>query len=54
MVKKIARLGVVRAEESPLSTGQRCRLTAGRGDPTDSATEKDIASRKRGEGETVV
>jgi hypothetical protein len=31
------------AEESPPSTGQRCRLTAGRGNPTDSATERCIA-----------
>ena len=27
-------------EESPDSTKQRCRVTPGRGDPTESATEK--------------
>ena len=29
-----------KTEESPDSTGQRCRLTAGRGNPTESATER--------------
>jgi hypothetical protein len=41
-------------EESPGSTEIRCRLTAGGGDPRDSATEnKPPRVFSRGKGETV-
>lgn len=39
-------------EESPDSTERRCRVTPGRGNPRDSATE-NRRPRKRGNGETV-
>ena len=46
------------AEESPGSTGIRCRITAGGGDPRESATENKppvqvAATRPAGKGETV-
>ena len=41
-------------EESPDSPMQRCRVTPGRGNPTDSATEiKPPSVRAKGKGETV-
>ena len=39
-------------EESPDSTRQRCRVTPGRGNPRESATENK-PPRMRGQGETV-
>jgi hypothetical protein len=39
------------AEESPGSTGLRCRLTAGGGDPRDSATENKPPVRVRAHGQ---
>jgi len=42
-------------EESPGFTETRCRLTAGRREPTDSATENKppMARKGTGKGETV-
>jgi hypothetical protein len=39
-VSRLGGRGAYRAEESPGSTETRCRLTAGGGDPRESATEK--------------
>ena len=41
------------AQESPDSTKQRCRVTPGRSNPKDSATEKKPPLQVRGKGETV-
>src|SRR5450432_2675529 len=38
-VAAVSRFRALDIEESPDSIGQRCRLTAGRGDPPESATE---------------
>ncbi len=40
-------------EESPDSMKRRCRVTPGRGNPTESATENETAPACRGKGETV-
>jgi len=51
--------GLQRREESPDSQRQRCRVTPGRGNPTESATENKPPScraspcRADGKGETV-
>ena len=34
-------------EESPSTIGPGCRLTAGRGDPTESATETTLPCKRR-------
>lgn len=41
------------AEESPDSKKTRCRVTPGRGNPTDSATENKPPALVVGKGETV-
>jgi len=40
LVSRLGGRGAYRVEESPGSTETRCRLTAGGGDPRESATEK--------------
>ncbi|CAD0183688.1 hypothetical protein RUESEDTHA_00562 [Ruegeria sp. THAF57] len=46
--------GALAREESPDSTRQRCRVTPGRGNPTESATEiRPPAISVNGKGETV-
>ncbi len=40
-------------EESPDSLKQRCRVTPGQGNLTDSATENRLPVSDTGEGETV-
>ena len=60
LITEVIRVAAARAarrvpEESPDSTGQRCRLTAGRGNPPESATEtyRRKSARGRGKGEMV-
>ncbi len=46
--------GAYAREESPDSTRQRCRVTPGRGNPTESATEiRPPGTLVQGKGETV-
>ncbi len=40
-------------EESPDSNEERCRVTPGRGNPTESATENRPPGQVSGKGETV-
>lgn len=42
-----------RGEESPGSTGTRCRVTPGGGDPRESATESKPPAYTAGKGERV-
>jgi len=58
-VRGVAFAGQSDVEESPDSKKKRCRVTPGRGNPTESATEmkpplrSGLPDQPRGKGETV-